>query len=397
MAGTLIAVAVATGMYLGVRFGEVLVALFVGIILSAALRPLVSWLERRGMRRMYAAALVHLVFVGLAGAVLFFAVPLFGEQLGSLLDELPQHYKTMRKQLRSSDSALLHRLGRALPATLDSPRQAVSVDSFAVILAYASSMVSATLTLVGVLALSFYWTVEGEVTVRGFLRLVPETHRDTVLELIEAADAKLAAYVRGLLICCVAVGVLALIAYQIIGLPNAFALALIAGLLEAVPIIGPILGAIPAGLVALSIDPSLALWVGVATLGIQMVENYLLVPRVMDSSVGVNALVTILSITAFAALLGVLGAVLAIPLAALIQVVIGRFVIHEEGVAPPVPTGRTRISALRYEIQDLVLDLRKRVRHKDGGAELDSVEEEVEAIASDLDRLLASREPEIQP
>jgi predicted PurR-regulated permease PerM len=397
MVGTLTAVAVATAMYLGVRFGEVLVALFIGMILSAALRPPVAWLERRGMRRAYAVALVHLVFVVAAGAILFFSLPLFAEQAGSLYAELPQHYKALRQELRSSDSQLLHRLGRALPRTLDTAGQAASVDAFAQILAWASSLASAALTVVGVLVLSFYWTLEGEVTLRSLLRLVPEAHRETVHELVIVADAKLAGYVRGLVICCTAVGLLAAVAYEVIGLPNAFALALIAGLLEAVPIIGPILGAIPAGLVALSIDPTLALYVALATLGIQMIENYLLVPRVMDSSVGVNALVTILAITAFGSLLGVVGAVLAIPLAALIQVVIGRFVIHEDGAAPTPPPGRDRVSALRYEIQDLVLDLRRRVRNKDEAAELDRVEEEVESIAIDLDRLLAGRDREAPP
>jgi predicted PurR-regulated permease PerM len=397
MVGTLTVVGVATALYLGVRFGEVLVALFIGMILSAALRPPVSWLERRGVRRLYAVALVHLIFIAAAGAILFFSLPLFAEQISALLAELPQHYKSLRQELRSSDSQLLHRLGRALPRTLDTAGQGATADAFARILAWAGSIASATLTVVGVLVLSFYWTLEGEVTLRSLLRLVPEAHRETVHELVVVADAKLAAYVRGLVIVCTAVGLMALVAYESIGLPNAFALALIAGLLEAVPIIGPILGAIPAGMVALTIDPTLALWVALATLGIQMVENYLLVPRVMDSSVGVNALVTILAITAFGSLLGIVGAVLAIPLAAFIQVVIGRFVIHEDGAAPTPPPGRDRVSALRYEIQDLVLDLRRRVRNKDAAAELDSVEEEVESIAIDLDRLLADGEPEVRP
>ena len=393
IAATLTVVGVAAFLLLMVRFGVVLIALFTAMILAAALRPQVAWLERRGAHRMVATSAVHLLFVAVVGGLLVLAVPLFVSQLNALVADLPEHYRAMRQWLMETDSKVLHRIARSLPRAMQTASEQPSIDTLTQAFDWATIAVSWTLTTVAVLVLSFYWTLEGELTTRSVLRAVPPEHRTMAQELIAEVDAKLAAYVRGVIVCCLAVGLLAFISYTLIGLPNAFALGLIAGVLEAVPIIGPVLGAVPAAIVALAIDPSLLLWVGAATIVIQLVENYLLLPRVMDSSVGVNEIVTILAITAFGSLLGVMGAVLAIPLAAVLQVVVGRFVIRDDGGAPRPPEGRDRTSALRYEIQDLVLDLRKLVRRKEGAsAELDHTEEELEAIALDLDRLLASRD-----
>ena len=187
---------------------------------------------------------------------------------------------------------------------------------------------------------------------------------------------------------------MALVAYLLIGLPNALVLALVAGVLEAVPMIGPLLGAIPAALIALSIAPSKLIWVIVATIVIQQLENSLLVPRVMRKAVGVNPFVSLLAIFAFSSLFGIAGALMAIPMAAIIQLLLDRFVFHPGAMEPEVSTGRDYASRLRYEAQDLAQDLRKQARLKKGGSvlkvkQIDQVMDEIETITTDLDALLA--------
>ena len=115
-----------------------------------------------------------------------------------------------------------------------------------------------------------------------------------------------------------------------IGLPSPLVLGLLAGVFEAVPVVGPILGAVLPVLLALSVDPSKVIWVVVATIVIQQAEGHLLVPRVMDKAVGVSPIVTILAILAFSTLFGLPGAVLAIPLAALIQILLNYAVLQRE-------------------------------------------------------------------
>jgi hypothetical protein len=186
---------------------------------------------------------------------------------------------------------------------------------------------------------------------------------------------------------------MALGSYLLIGLPNALVLALIAGVLEAVPMVGPLLGAIPALLVALSMGPDKLIWVIVSTVVIQQLENSLLVPRVMRKAVGVNPFVTLLAIFAFSSFYGIAGALMAIPLAAIIQLILNHFVFHPVTIEPDLSTGRDYSSRLRYEAQDLVQDLRKQARLKRDGSDLrikqiDQVMDEIETITTDLDALL---------
>jgi hypothetical protein len=111
----------------------------------------------------------------------------------------------------------------------------------------------------------------------------------------------------------------------------------------------------------------------------------------MDRSVGVNAMVTLLSIAAFGSLFGILGAIMAIPMAAIIQILLDRFLLDPEALEQELVTGRDSTSVLRYEVQQLIQDLRKRIRAKDIPFEEDPepVEEEIEVIATELEALLA--------
>ena len=158
--------------------------------------------------------------------------------------------------------------------------------------------------------------------------------------------------------------------------------------------VGPLLGAIPAGLVALSIGPSKLVWVIVSTVIIQQLENSLLVPRVMRKAVGVNPFVSLISIFAFSSLFGIAGALMAIPMAVIIQLLLDRFVFHPTAKDPELSAGRDSASRLRYEAQDLAEDLRGQARHRKRGSDLrvkqiDQVMDEIETITTDLDALLA--------
>lgn len=163
--------------------------------------------------------------------------------------------------------------------------------------------------------------------------------------------------------------------------------------------VGPILGAIPASVVALSQSPIQLLWVVIATLVMQQLENNLLVPRVMKKVVGINPFVSLLSISTFSALYGIGGALMAIPLAAIIQLLLDSFVFKREPEPSTLTTGRDRIGLLRYETQDLAVGLRNQGRKsKEGSTEnvtqVDEVMDQIEYLADDLDKLLAQKSAE---
>jgi hypothetical protein len=207
-------------------------------------------------------------------------------------------------------------------------------------------------------------------------------------------ETKVGAYIAGQGVLMLVVGMMALAAYWLIGLPYVLVLGLVAGVMEAVPLVGPLLGAIPAGMVALSLGHEKLVWVIVATIDIQQLENSILVPRVMRRAVGVNPFVSLLALFAFSSLLGIPGALMAIPMAAIIQILLNRFVFDTGAIEPEPMTGRDYASRLRYEAQDLAQDLRKQARLAKGGSdqvikEMDQVMDEIEAITTGLDTLLS--------
>jgi len=159
--------------------------------------------------------------------------------------------------------------------------------------------------------------------------------------------------------------------------------------MEAVPVVGPTLGAIPAGLIMLSVNPTGALWVVLATVIIQLCENYLLVPRVMGRKTGVHPLLCLLAIIAFGTLFGLLGVLLAIPITVMVKLVIEFFVLGN-GAAPAHAGARDHTALLRYEART-VAAAGRRLWQSGDDADARAASEEIEALAEELDGIIERR------
>jgi len=254
-------------------------------------------------------------------------------------------------------------------------------------------------TVAAVLLLGFYWTLEGDRRVRALAFFVPFESRRGVRAFIVEVERTVGAYLRGQALVCLIIGLLALGIYGVLGVPHAVVLGLIYAIGEAVPVVGPIVGTSVAALVAASVSTSLIPPVIAGAVILQLVENYVLIPKVMDRAVGVNPFVTLLAIAAFGSVLGVAGAVLAIPLAAIVQLLLYRFLLDIGAQQSELPVGRSHVSVVRYEVRELTIDVRKLLRlrqaggaRQPGGERAERIEDAVEGIAYDLDRILAERE-----
>lgn len=404
MWATLVIVFIALGFWLLYRFYQVVFILFIAIVMGTVIRPAVSWLHRRGIPRMGGVILVFILLFSLLVGFVLVLFPLIIEQGATIVAAVPGYYQGLREWMGKFPNQLIIRLGQFLPPVL--PGFASAQPTGEQILATASQVLDYLVMAVKVLfvataifLLAFHWTLEGPRSIQALLMLIPMNIRSSYSELISAMETKIGYYIVGQSVLCLIIGVLALTAYLVIGLPNALVLALVAGVFEAVPMVGPLLGAIPAGIIALTISPTKLIWVIVATVIIQQLENTLLVPRVMRRAVGVNPFVSLLAIFAFSSLFGIAGALMAIPIAATIQLLLDRFVFHLEKMEPEeAPLGRDIASRLRNEANDLVLGLRRQARIKKGGSDLritqiDQAMDEIEAIATDLDALLAQTHP----
>jgi predicted PurR-regulated permease PerM len=396
---TLVFSLVAFCFWLIFRFYQVVFILFIAVVIGTVLRPLANWLAQRGIARMASVILVYLAILLFVAGFIWLLFPLIFKQGATLLGEVPAYYQGLRAWLVDSPSELFQRLGAYLPSSLprlfttaagdQSPMTSAEMAS-----GYVTLAARLIFTTIVVLALTLYWTLDGPRIIRSLLLLVSQERREAMNNLVSAMEASVGYFIIGQGVLCLSIGAMALVAYLLIGLPNAFVLAIAAGVMEAVPMVGPALGAVPASLVALSISPNKFIMVIIASIVIQQIENTLLVPRIVRRTVGVNPFVTLLAIFAFSSLFGIAGALMAIPMAAVIQLLLNHFVFQPTTVELEPSEGRDYASRLRYETQDLIQDLRKQARHKKGGSDekivrIEQVMDEIETITANLDTLLA--------
>src|SRR6266536_4962163 len=391
--GTALVTLVITALVLMVALRYVVLLLFLGIVVATALAPLVERLRNFGLSQsaanLVAFGILLLVAIGIAIAL----IPFFAAQIVQAVSDFPAFYAGFRTTVTQSNSRFLRELGAQLPAD---PFNSLSQDSGAAlsdqILAIIPSAVRTVFFSILVLFLSYYWLYYRALAIQSVALLIPLNQRAGVVEIWNESEQKIGAFVRGLVILSFIIGILSAIGYVAIGLPYGLTIAVIAGLLEAIPYVGPIITTVLASLVGLAVSQNMALLaIGVALI-IQFLENSIVVPRVMDKAVGVSPVVTLLALAVFSDLFGLLGALLAVPLAAVFQVLLDRLMLRAVSPADLEIGGRDKLALLRYQTQDLANDLRQQVRVKteDMDVDVDAAEEELEALLLDLDSLLAA-------
>jgi predicted PurR-regulated permease PerM len=395
---TLTVVGVGLLFYLIFRFYQVIFILFVALVISTALQPGIHRLRQWGLSRSLSVGLLYGLITLIVITFLLLGIPLIIEQTATISQTLAELYVALRQSLVSNENMFIWRLGRELPETLTTQPSAVATEEAELgeLLEQAKLLLTTTtqaaLSVIATFLLAFYWSLDGERVKRSLLLLVPLARRPAARDMVAEMEGKVGAYAFGQAILCGAIGLMALAAYLLLGLPYAFVLALFAGLMELLPVIGPVLGALPAVIIGFTISPTTAVWVIVATLIIQQLENSVLVPRIMNRAVGVTPLVTLLALIAFGSLFGIAGAIVAIPLAAVLQLFINRHLLTLQGDDLNQGDGqRDLTSLLRYQTQELMQDLRSLFRRKPDALTLDQeeVEDSLEAIALDLDAFLA--------
>jgi predicted PurR-regulated permease PerM len=397
---TLIVGLVALSFWMAFQFHLAILILLAGIILSLALRPAVTRLQKFRVPAWAGVLIIYVILAAIAVLFLRFGLPLVTEQVSTVAEQTSQAYSDLREYLGTNSNLLIRRLAESLPVELGLPEIAPPSEAelsepldSEIILSQGLDLVggvsSALLQIAAIFVIGFFWTIESERTKRSGLLLLPREKRDEARELIQAIEHQIGAYVSGVLLMSVIIGSLAFIAYLIIGLPNALVLGMIMVVMELIPILGPIIGAIPAIVIALTISPMTAVWVVLALIIINQLEANIIGPRVMKRVMDLRPLVTLLALIAFGSLFGILGALVALPLASTLQLLLDRYVLDispDEGAI----TDRTRVGVLRYELQELIDDTRRLIRQKEQESveQDEEVEDLIEAIAVDLDSLL---------
>jgi predicted PurR-regulated permease PerM len=335
--GLAVGVLVVVGLVqLGIAAGQVLLLLFVSILLASALEPMVGWLrERLPLSRVGTILVVYLAFFIVMVGLAFVVVPAAINQGQRILASLPPVFEEVRAwaanlrpvALSTSITALVDSVAETLippPAAPPSPNTVVKVGT---------AVAEAAVFLFTMLAVVFFWLVEHARLQRYTLAFLPAERRAGARDAWNEIETRLGLWVRGQLILMGAMGAATGIAYTLLGVPGALLLGLIAALTEAIPIVGPLLGAIPAILVAATVSPELALVVALIYVVLQLVEGNVLVPLVMRNTIGISPLLVLFSLLVGAEVGGLLGAFLAVPIAASIEIVLSRLQARKTPVA----------------------------------------------------------------
>ncbi len=292
---------------------DILLIVFVAVIIAAAINGPVSWLQRHRVPRILGVIFIYLLLFLLLALIVTLVFPPLAEQIKQLATNFPSFMDKIgfsfqelwgKYTSESNVQTILSKLSQQL-------NQATS-SVFGTIINLFGGLFSAGIVLV----ISFYLAVQEKGVKKFLISLTPQEHQHYLSDLIERIQVKIGGWLRGQLLLMLIVGCLIYIGLYFLDVKYALTLALIAGVLELIPYIGPIVAAVPAIILAFTQAPFLALLVALLYIVVQQLENYIIVPQVMKKTVGLNPIIIIIVMLIGAKLAGIMGLILAVPLAA---------------------------------------------------------------------------------
>jgi predicted PurR-regulated permease PerM len=310
-----------------------LLLIYISALVAIGLSPVVTRLERRRLRgtrplpRWVAILEVYLLLAVVMVTVGVAVVPPLIDQARAFWTAIPQLLD--RAQMWLLERGLLsHKM--SVGEAVQQAAGGGGADAVTTVLGALSGFVGGVFGFLTILILAFYLLLDSRQMFRNFINLFPKAERARVEEASRRISSKVSAWLAGQLMLATIIGSTAALGLWLLGVPYFFVLALIAGLGEMIPVVGPILSAIPAVGVALTVSPATALFVGIFFLVQQQIENHVLVPKIMERQVGVSAGIVIIALLIGGSLLGIVGAILAVPTAAILQVVFQESVTEAE-------------------------------------------------------------------
>ncbi|MFN8474609.1 MAG: AI-2E family transporter [Anaerolineae bacterium] len=391
---TATAILVAALMYLLFWLRDLVLLFLVGIVMAAAFRPLILRVQRRRLPKAAGVVIVYLVFVGLVAASVALLMPTMTSEVVALAEETPGRYAEMQIALQNSGSGLLRALAANIPSLDQLAASLRGMVGGSFILDMANSLSSLLEASATILLVAFYWSLDQPRLERWIFSLVPAVYRSRSLTAWREMEDRMGAYVRGTILVAVLIGVLTGVGYLVIGLPFALFLAVLAGLGEFIPVVGFIIGFVPALLVAMTVSPQLVLMVILINVGLRVLQHFFIWPMVMSNSVGLSPLILLVALFVFGALFGAIGAFMAIPLAAIIQVALDYALLKNEpsvvdevaAEARPLEVARTQLKALQERLRER---LRERDEYLDVDTGLDAVDHRIDSIVEAVESAIS--------
>jgi predicted PurR-regulated permease PerM len=325
---TAVAVALVSALFIA---RHAIILIYISLLIAIGFGPVVRAIEHQhlvpvGTKRLprwLAILVVYFVIIGALVGIAALVIPPLVDQAQELWRDLPVQFNRAQTYLIRwgvmTRRITLEEAVQSVPAGASTKAAATSaVGTVATAIGTVAKVVFAFITIV---ILAFYLLIEGESLFVAFARLFPHARRAEVTRAGHEISSKVSAWMIGQLLLAGTIGISSALGLYLLGVPYFYVLALVSAVGEVIPVVGPILSAIPAVGAALAVSPRIALWVIVFFVVQQQAENHLLVPKIMQRQVGVSPVIIISALLIGGSLLGIVGAVLAIPTAAILQVV----------------------------------------------------------------------------
>jgi predicted PurR-regulated permease PerM len=324
-------IAIVLAVFLLYVIKDVVFIFLFGIIIASAISPFANWIDDKGFPRVLGVLILFLVIIGLAVLVVSLVVPYLAQEATQLSSALPKFVAQVSNTLETAQKSspkYLDFLGE-IQNVLDGVSSYFQQASQSVI-GFVVSVFGGIFSFVAIVIISFYLSVmkKGIETFLG--SVVPEKYEGYVIDLWKRSEVKVGRWLQGQLLLALIVGLVVYIGLSLIGIKYALALGILTMILEIVPMVGPVLAAIPAVFLGFVQSPSLGLWLIVFYTVVQQLENHILVPLVIGKSTGLNPVVVIMALLIGGSLAGIPGMILCVPIATVIVEILDDMAKHKE-------------------------------------------------------------------
>jgi len=299
---------------------NVLVILFFAIIIASAITPFANWLEQKRIPRLLGVLLLYLTFFGLIVFFLSLIVPVISSELSQLTQALPEFISNISGALEKAQQTTTTRyfdFFSEIQNLLDSFSQFLQVSSGSA-LNLIINVFGGLLSFFAIIVISFYLSVMKQ-GVAGFIRSVlPTKYEDYIIGLWKRAEHKVGRWLQGQLLLALSVGLIVFVGLSLLKIKYALLLGIVAMILEIVPIVGPVISAIPGVVLAFAQSPMLGIWVIVFYVAVQQIESHILTPLVLGKTLGLNPVTVIIALLVGGTLGGIIGILLSVPVAVIV-------------------------------------------------------------------------------
>ena len=299
---------------------DVIIILLFSIVIASGVGPFADWLERKGLPRLLGVLLLYIVTFGLLAFLLSLVVPIISVEINRLTEDLPKLFENISGALeraQQTSTAGYFDFVSEIQNLLDASSQFLHTSSQSTI-SFIVGVFGGVLSFLAVIVISFYLSVMKNGIIGFIESILPQKHESYVINLVKRSEKKVGRWLQGQLLLALTIGLMVFVGLSVLKIKFALLLGIFAMILELVPMVGPVIAAVPAIILATIQEPILGLWVLILYVLIQQVENHMLAPLIIGKTTGLNPVTVIVALLVGGKLAGILGIILAVPVAVVI-------------------------------------------------------------------------------